>query len=363
LNPCWRRLGCLPMRASIPAAIVALVVSSLADVVASATNQCNGDFECSDFDYSQESPLWSWTSKSCRYGHTEVNGNCESPCQGTRTAPCRCMTEEEAEAAVTDSAQTAMTWSAIACVASAAFVGFSLYKARMSRGEAQEQESAESADQTNETDAQEANDPTNQTNETYAQEANNPANQTIEAWAQQANEPANQTYQTYAQQGQQGANNAVVYGKSDNSILSRSRSRLEVIDARLMSSGSRGKVATMMLISPLIILAVLCYGLFNALTSERGWDSTLSDFMSVIAASLVAAWFLFRLGLYAAQHGLSTLLRVLSFSSENPIGPLIFAARFTSGLCALAPLLAAAAFLWSYNRTSNPEGVYWACDA
>jgi len=66
---------------------------------------CTGEFQCSSLS-SPDFSLWkTFDGKSvreCRYGHTEVTENfgdeqCQRPCSGTRTAPCRCQTASEAK--------------------------------------------------------------------------------------------------------------------------------------------------------------------------------------------------------------------------------------------------------------------------
>jgi len=66
---------------------------------------CTGQFECSSLS-SPDFSLWKTfdgqSVRECRYGHTEVTNNfgdeqCQRPCSGTRTAPCRCQTASEAK--------------------------------------------------------------------------------------------------------------------------------------------------------------------------------------------------------------------------------------------------------------------------
>lgn len=65
---------------------------------------CTGEFKCSSLS-SPDFSLWKSFQphgvRECLYGHTEVTtttgAQCERPCSGTRTAPCRCQTASEAK--------------------------------------------------------------------------------------------------------------------------------------------------------------------------------------------------------------------------------------------------------------------------
>lgn len=71
----------------------------------------DGRFECSSVT-SDRPDLWSQSfnngSVACKYGHTEVDGLCEHPADGVRSAPCRCQTKEEAKYLITQGAQMSL---------------------------------------------------------------------------------------------------------------------------------------------------------------------------------------------------------------------------------------------------------------
>mmetsp|Transcript_135561 Transcript_135561/g.338227 ORF Transcript_135561/g.338227 Transcript_135561/m.338227 type:complete len:206 (+) Transcript_135561:84-701(+) len=103
-----------------------LVLLSLAvlrgpEAVEGRASACNGAFACSsmtseDQDLILESNSSNNASVTCKYGHTEIGGDCRRGCYGTRRAPCRCQTEEEAEDGIVEDARTSLLASLLTIV-------------------------------------------------------------------------------------------------------------------------------------------------------------------------------------------------------------------------------------------------------
>jgi len=82
-----------------------LLATLLVHALAAWKPTCNGEFQCSSLS-SPDFALWKSVDdngiRECLYGHTEatrggIDGQCERPCSGVRTAPCRCQTAAEAQ--------------------------------------------------------------------------------------------------------------------------------------------------------------------------------------------------------------------------------------------------------------------------
>mmetsp|Transcript_98103 Transcript_98103/g.245885 ORF Transcript_98103/g.245885 Transcript_98103/m.245885 type:complete len:332 (+) Transcript_98103:64-1059(+) len=72
---------------------------------------CTGDFACSSVtsdDLELIDSFLGGDEVTCRFGHIEIDGACEWACEGTRTAPCRCQSQAEAEESLTDGAQLSL---------------------------------------------------------------------------------------------------------------------------------------------------------------------------------------------------------------------------------------------------------------
>lgn len=71
---------------------------------------CNGAFQCSSMTSSDPDLILEGTNASvaCKYGHTEIGGNCRRGCDGIRSAPCTCQTQKEAEAGIQQDARTSL---------------------------------------------------------------------------------------------------------------------------------------------------------------------------------------------------------------------------------------------------------------
>lgn len=56
---------------------------------------------------------------ACKYGHTEIDGECERPCSGETLGVCRCQTEEEAAQDIRSGATLSLVISSVVCLVGA----------------------------------------------------------------------------------------------------------------------------------------------------------------------------------------------------------------------------------------------------
>jgi len=78
----------------------------LAGVEGATQRSCDGKLACSHF-VNSNSNLGS-SSNKCRYGHDTESGTCDSPCSGTQSVPCKCLTQAESTERNESGAKTAL---------------------------------------------------------------------------------------------------------------------------------------------------------------------------------------------------------------------------------------------------------------
>lgn len=126
----------------LPVVVCAIVLGTLAGTQDWAPS-CTGSFQCSslqvDSNCAEIYVPRQWGSVrpfarrgpndwvGCKYGHVETDGVCAKACDGTvRSAPCRCQTEDEAEADAREGALSSL-WISFGLLVLGSTVSFFLY--------------------------------------------------------------------------------------------------------------------------------------------------------------------------------------------------------------------------------------------
>lgn len=275
-----------------------------------AKKGCDGRFACSDF--VQNSDLMN-DKGTCIYGHIEDGGTCDTPCEGTRYARCRCKTKEDAEEDVKSAARTKL-YISVAIIALALLFFFWQFKKK----------------RTSEMEPEEPEAPVSQP----------PVVQVIVV------QP------TVVGDGNVGEDNAPSGSNVDKAdVISRSSSRIIVA-----TNKNPNKVR---FASGIVLLVFPVMGVVMWVIQVNKSDVAIMDsFKLFIGLAGIIVYFsalLFFVAWHVAKLGLP---RVAELLRRNPF----FILRFVHNqICLCIPLVFAAGAVWCVNRMSNAEGIYSRC--